>query len=294
MTRVFLPPGIVLVLGILPTVVAAQTDDVEKSKYIEERFRTALKESPKMAWVLPDGTVAALDNASKIVVYSWASTVAEGYRRAFLSPERTLQFRKKHHVACDVSPDEKPQRFSLYNSTLRVANRNPQVFYTLKPLPGLKAGFRRSSLDGHANQEVWKRMKPTAPEQPRSAFVVRRDGVPYYYSFGGLYDGPKQFLSRLGIFLHSSDGQVIAAQIDEINENNLCDGCTMPTFVEGLERVFRLENMFTAPQFPYPVLMMDRSTVEGRSISLSTFLPDGKYSDYLLYEYVIGCFWTNP
>jgi len=290
MNRFLLHLRIALVVGIPPTVVAAQTDKVSESKYIDEQFRAALNESPKMAWVLPDGTVAAQDHASKIVIYSWASTVEEVHRRSSLSPERTIEFRKKHHVACDVSPDEKPPNFSLYNSTIRVAGRNPQVFYTLKPLPGVKAGFRRFPLDDQAKQEVWKRMKPTAPEQPRSAFVVRREGVPNYYSFADLYDGPEQLLSRMGMFLHSSDGRVIAAQIDDINENNWCDGCAMPRFVDGLEQVFRVKNMFTAPQFAYPVLMMDRSTVEGRSISLSTISPDGEYSDYLLYEYVIGCF----
>jgi hypothetical protein len=130
-------------------------------------------------------------------------------------------------------------------------------------------------------------MQPKSPQQPRSSTTIRRDGTPYSYLLVALYDGPQNEISRTGIFLLEGKGHIIATKIDDIN--GWCDGCAVPTSDGGIASVYSVVNMFTAPQFLYPLLMLDTSTLEGRSITLATFTPEKKYSDYLLYEYTVGC-----
>ena len=166
--------------------------------------------------------------------------------------------------------------------------KNHQVLYTTKELPGLQAGYTSSPLEDSIAKEVWSRMQPKSPQQPRSSTTIRRDGTPYSYLLVALYDGPQNEISRTGIFLLEGKGRIVEAKIDDIN-GEWCDGCAVPTSDGGIASVYSVVNMFTAPQFPYPLLMLDTSTVEDRSITLATFTPEKKYSDYLLYEYTVGC-----
>jgi len=61
------------------------------------------------------------------------------------------------------------------------------------------------------------------------------------------------------------------------------------TYEAGIDRLYDVENVFVIPGFPYPVLLLDTSTVEGRALSLVTFTPDGYYATYRIYEYVVNC-----
>jgi hypothetical protein len=257
------------------------------SDYINKQFRSAINESPQLAWALPDGTIAAQSQSPNIFIYSAAPVVEKVARRVTLSPEKTLELTRRNHIACDAPLYEKPPSFSLYNSALKGFNGNPQMLHTNRPLPGVIAGQRRSQLEDAMAKEVWKKMQPKSPQQPRNAMVIRRDGVEYFYTLAALYGGAQSEVSRTGMFLQTNDGRVIASNIEDVT--GWCDGCAVPTFADGIEQVYAVENMFTAPQFSYPLLMLDTSTVEGRSITLATFSPDKKYSDFLLYEYTVGC-----
>ena len=57
----------------------------------------------------------------------------------------------------------------------------------------------------------------------------------------------------------------------------------------GLGRIYDVENVFVIPGFPYPVLLLNTSTVEGRALSFVTFTPDGYYAEDRIYEYVVNC-----
>jgi hypothetical protein len=257
--------------------------------YINPQFQAAINESPGLAWVLPSGAVVAESRSRNIFVYSSASTIDKASLRATLTPEESLEFAKKNHVACDAQSDEKPPTLSIYDSSIKKFRGNPQVFFTTKPLPGVKTGYQLSTLDETLGKNIWERMQPKSPQQLRAAAVIRRDGVQYFYSLAALYDGPDKGLSRMGMFLQASDGRIVAADVSDVNGEELCDGCGLPTFEDGIERVYAVENMLTAPQFSYPLLIMDTSTAEGRAISLTTVSPDARFYSYRLYEYVVNC-----
>jgi hypothetical protein len=266
---------------------SGRTQDNLESEYIPQRFQDSIHESPKLAWVLPDGTVVAAVQSPKIVIYSLSSRLENARRRATLTITDSLQFAAKNHVACNTRLSEKPPRLTLYDSVRKPGQKNHQVLYTTKEPPGLRAGYTSSRLEDSIAKEVWTRMQPKSPQQPRSSTTIRRDGTPYSYLLVALYDGPQNEISRTGIFLLEGKGHIIATKIDDIN--GWCDGCAVPTSDGGIASVYSVVNMFTAPQFLYPLLMLDTSTLEGRSITLATFTPEKKYSDYLLYEYTVGC-----
>ncbi|MEE8200318.1 MAG: hypothetical protein V3R29_04035, partial [Candidatus Acidoferrales bacterium] len=85
------------------------------------------------------------------------------------------------------------------------------------------------------------------------------------------------------------DGQVLARTSKEAS-GPLCDGCPIWTYEDSLEWDFTPLNLFVFEPFPFPVLMLDTSTVEGRAITFVTFTPSGGYEEYRLYEYVVNCF----
>jgi hypothetical protein len=267
---------------------SGRAQDNQNSDYIRQRFQDAINESPKLAWVLPDYTVVADSQSPEIIVYSLSPKLENVRRRVTLGTDDSLEFAAKNHVACDLRLSEKPLSITLYDSIRKARPKNHQALHSTKQLPGLQAGYTSSPLEDSLAKEVWNRMQPKSPQQPRTAITIRRDGTPYFYSLVALYDGPMNEVSRIGTFLLTGDGQIVAAKIDDIN-GEWCDGCAVPTFNSGIESVFWVMNMFTAPQFPYPLLMLDTSTVEGRSITLATFSPEKRYSDYLLYEYTVGC-----
>ena len=68
----------------------------------------------------------------------------------------------------------------------------------------------------------------------------------------------------------------------------LCDGCS-PRYYEYGDIGFNPMNMFELPGFSYPVMLLDRSTVEGRALSLLTFTASGKLDEFNVYEYVVNC-----
>ncbi len=276
-----------LLLAISASLAQDETD--LQSMYIDSQFQAAVGEIPRLAWFLPDGTIAAQDRSPDIVLYSRSERVQPAHLRISLSPEEIRRLRPKYHVACDVSVQEELPVLSIYTSLARPAGENPQVLSTGRPFPGLVAGFRQETLRGRAAVEVWKKMQPVDANQLRNARQIRRDGFAFSYSLAALYSGPEKEVTRIGMFLHAADGNIIAAHIGNIH-GEWCADCATPAFADGIERIYSVENMFTAPAFPYPVLMLDTSTMEGRSISLETFSASREYSRHLFYEYVVGCF----
>lgn len=259
------------------------------SSYIDTQFQAAVGEVPKLAWFLPDGNVVAQDTAPTIVVYSRSGTAHLAHLRNTLSQTEIAALRKTPHVACDLAPEGDPVVASVYTTLARPDGMNPQILTTAKLLPGLQAGFEKMPLRGRAESDVWKEMQPSDASQPRLATEIRRRNVDFFYSIAALYGGPNKEVTRIGLFLHADSGKVMAAHVGEIR-GAWCDGCAMPTVTEGIDRIYNVENMFTAPSFAYPVLMLDATTVDGRSIELVTFTPSREYSRHLFYEYVVGCF----
>lgn len=258
------------------------------SPYLEHGFLSVIGEVPRLGWVLPDSTLVTSENGETITVLSSMPTISQAHLRAEIPFNDRDDFVLKHHVACEVVSTGAPFRLFLYESAVRPNGRNPQVFYTHKSLPGGVAGYSEIPIPPSGRAQVWKRMRPKSRTQLRKAFAVGRQGAPHSYSFAALYDGPQREMTRKGMFLHASDGRVIASKIYDIN-GFVCDGCAVPTYKQRLQDETPVINFFTFPHFQYPVLMLDTSTFEGRASSLVTFSPDGEQSEYRLYEYVIHC-----
>ncbi|MGA1791610.1 MAG: hypothetical protein ACMUIM_08995 [bacterium] len=129
-------------------------------------------------------------------------------------------------------------------------------------------------------------------------FAVKTKGDKYIYSLHGLYDPESKEVYRDGIILHDPNGDILAERFWEINWDTVCDGCDLPLYSNShpdypeldMIGLFSIINSFTIPDFKYPVLMLDTSTVEGRAISLITFTDKAEYSEYRVYEYIVNCF----
>src|SRR5208282_1526182 len=139
-----------------------------EAEYIDAQFQAAIGDVPALAWVLPDRSIAAQNRSPVIAIYSRAETLEEARFRVSLAPETIPSFVREHHVACDVPLEQQPA-LSLYDSSLKLDNPNPQVLSTSKALPGIKAGFRRAVLSEEAGREVWAKMQPESSQQPRSS-----------------------------------------------------------------------------------------------------------------------------
>jgi len=281
----------IALLALLLTATASpgQDETDRLSFYIDTQFQATIGELPRLAWFLPDGAVAAQNTSSDIFLYTRSKKAQPAHLRDTLTQIEAAALRPKQHVACDLAPSGEQSVVSIYTTLARPTGTNPQVLATSKALPDLEAGFEQAPLRGRAESEVWREMHPMDADQPRLSSVIRRKGTEFFYSLAALYSGPQKEVTRTGLFLHEPNGKILAAHVEEIR-GNWCDGCAMPTFADGIERIYAVENMFTAPVFAYPVLMLDTSTVEGRSIELVTFTPSREYSRHMFYEYVAGCF----
>ncbi|HUJ40646.1 MAG TPA: hypothetical protein VLW54_08880 [Candidatus Acidoferrales bacterium] len=265
---------------------AGQDETDPASFYIDSQFQEALGELPRLAWFLPDGTVAAQYRAQDIVLYSRWDRPQAAHWKASLTPEQIAGLRKNQIVACDVTDKGEPPELSTYTALAHPAGLNPQVLSTRNRFPGLETGFQQAPLKGRAAEDVWKAME--AAKEPRRGVILRRQGGTFAYALAAIYGGAHQEVTRRALFLLTQDGKIVAAHVENIR-GEWCDGCETPKYEDGIERVYDVENVFTAPSFAYPLLMLDSSTMEGRSITLVTFTPSREYSRHLFYEYVKDC-----
>jgi hypothetical protein len=262
--------------------------EIENEEYVYTQFRAAFGEFPRLGWALPGGIVAAENRAPKIAIFSDSGTIEAADLKATLSSDESLKFAREKGIDCEASLEQKPAILSLYRSAIQLSDHNAQVLFINTMPKDARGGFQRSPLDHQLGAEVWKRMRAEAPGQPRNSVVIRQEGTAFFYSLAATYQGDNQEVSRIGVFLHSAAGQVVAADITDIN-GEWCDGCAVPTARDGIDVVFAVVNLYMLPRFLYPVLMLDTSTVEGRSLTLATFSPDRRYSSHLFYEYVVNC-----
>ena len=128
--------------------------------------------------------------------------------------------------------------------------------------------------------KVWERLQPMSPRQLRKVYSIRQGNSGLFFTFADLYGGPQQQMSKKGVFLQRADGTVVSAETYPVSEKSACDGCRIPTYAQPLQDDNPVMNLFTASAFPYPLLLMDTSTVEGRAISLMTFTNKAQPSEY--------------
>lgn len=134
------------------------------------------------------------------------------------------------------------------------------------------------------------RLNPSFPERLHKHFAIELNSSLYIYSFHDFFDPETKELVGQAIVLHLSDCQPFMWKWWDVNEETLCDGCERLGYDPAPDKSsFLLINTFVAEAFPFPLLLLDSSTVEGRALSFTTFTLEGKYDEFRLYEYVVNC-----
>jgi len=288
----------ILVFFLIPPLVFGQE---ERGEYIANLFKAAVSEEPKMAWLVPPDIIIAEEKFQDIFLYTNAREVPKaGFMKTFARKEITA-IRKKHMIACEYVVGDKFRTYYRYRLSKRTAEPfgyPERVFYTSRSLPGgVTAGYTYSSLDGKGIEAVLERLSLSGKQFLHKQFIVRPRGAKQFYSFHGFYDKDSGEIFKEAIVLHDKNGKILASMVQDISDDTLCDGCPRPVYRNDnpdatpvdMTESFVLLNAFTLPRFAYPVLMLENITVEGRGISLVTFDPKGRYSEYLVYEYVVEC-----
>jgi hypothetical protein len=116
----------------------------------------------------------------------------------------------------------------------------------------------------------------------------QEQGTTFFYAFASVY-GKDGTLARQGAFLQDQTGRILGKEIEDVNEDNLCDGCTAPTYKDDLQAGAPALNLISIAGLPYPMVLQDSSTIEGRAIELFTFSASGQPSHYRKYEYMVTC-----
>src|SRR5690242_8877296 len=266
----------------LDTAVLEPHADFEGSgEFIDSTFRRELGEVPRMGWALPDTFLASERHAS-LHVWSTGLRIHQARFAREVSTSEHERIAKDTHLACDTKGPL--AAYSLSDSDAL----GDRAFYTSHPPPpGSSAGvaFRpltqRAILATHqliAGSEPGVRFRDTAVAVPRSG---------YFYTIDAVYDTSGAAL-RDALVLFDSLGRVVGSNV-EADTGETCDGCGPITFDDGYARLYNVLNAFVIPGFPYPVLFLDTSTVEGRALSLATFDNKQRYGSYRIYEYVVTC-----
>ena len=251
--------------------------------YVGSVFDSTIGELPKIGWFLSKRFLTS-ERHSHVYVFSTDSTLAVGQFGRVITASEHDSIARRYQLACDT--------------------KGPLAEYELSSAPpiGIERAFYISRLPpGPVRVGLHSRgLLPKELAAARALLAVPQSAVRYRdtalavsagkpsYSFNAVYDSSTGALLKTALALHDTTGGVIAYQLRERRDFE-CDGCGEPTFDEGLGRLYGVLNAFEWPGFQYAVLLLDTSTVEGRALSFVTFTPEGTYSEYRIYEYVVTC-----
>jgi hypothetical protein len=166
-----------------------------------------------------------------------------------------------------------------------------RALYTAKRMPGeTRTGLVSIPLDGAQMVRLNRLLGwPNQGALRRDESIGAR-AQSLFYSLHKLYNAKTGMLSQEAIVLHQKDGEIVAHNLTRgLDSDQPCDGCAIPSYVSADSGLYRPLNMFELPGFVYPILLLDTSTVEGRALSLLTFTPDRKMTQFRVYEYIVHC-----
>lgn len=243
-----------------------------------------------MAWIVPPNTVIAEEEHPAIYLYSTSPSVQRAELLGLINKEELLKLRLEHHVACSELDQTEYSPYYKYKAPTESVEYPTRVFYTTTPLSAdTEGGFKRTNLFHEKVGEILSAVRKEKPEALHKHFALAPSGSDYFYSFHGFYNSTTKDMFRYSLFLHGKDGKIVWGKSWSMGPEPPCDGCGIPTYEHSVDAVFFLMNVFSFEQFPFPVLLQDTSTIEGRAISFVTFDEHGTYSEYRLYEYVVNC-----
>jgi hypothetical protein len=265
----------------------SQLPERSPEEYIEKIFEARIGELPRMGWFNPThGFLAQEDTAEEVNLFAAVGMPSAGRKKELVSGSELKRLRESYRVACEIEDTGHLTAFDVGGET-----QPERALYTTKKMPGeTRTGLVTISLDGAQMVKVNRLLG--WPNQG----ALRRDeaiGVrpqSFFYSLHKLYNAKTGMLSQEAIVLHRKDGEILAHYLTrDLDSGQLCDGCGIPSYVYADSGLYRPLNMFELPGFAYPVLLLDTSTDEGRALSLLTFTPDGKVTQFRVYEYVVHC-----
>ncbi|HAK60108.1 MAG TPA: hypothetical protein DCO77_06960 [Nitrospiraceae bacterium] len=287
------------IMGIV--IMPATAFSLEDAKYISAVFEKKVLELPMMAWLVPPDIIITNEKHKTITLYSKSKTIQTATYVKVLSKDEVTIIRNKYGVACEDLPAQFAHPYYQYKFAKKLEKQlkdADRVFYTGKNLKkSVTAGYTYKDLDGRTTNEVKKLKEFSKQEYLHNYFAIQPKGSPYVYSFHGLYKVKTKELFRQGVILHDTAGKILARHFWEIEEETMCDGCGIPLYRNqypkfshlDMNYLFFLINTFSFPDFPYPLLMLDTGTIEGRASSLITFSSKGTYSEHREYEYIVNC-----
>jgi hypothetical protein len=275
----------VLLGCILPAI--SQTYDDEEEP-IQKAFIALGSKPPELGWVLPDGELVTELSANKVTIFSELSEIRPASRVGVIPANSVHEYVKKNQVDCDQIDGENPAPLYRYTAKLSPAKRAPQIFVVSGPSnTGIKAGFEEYKATAAEQSPVWQAMAYQHDQKQHVRSVQQPNGT-VFYTFAATYSKDKT-LFRKGAFLQDHTGKILGKQIEDVNGQELCDGCAVLTYRDGLQDVYAFQNLISIPTLPYPMVLEDSSTVEGRAIDLFTFSNSGQPTIYRKYEYMVTC-----
>jgi hypothetical protein len=264
----------------------AQLAERSSEGYIEKLFEGQVGQLPRMGWFgSPQGFVAQAD-ADEVYLFAPIGMPLTGRKRGPVSTNDLKFLQQRFTLACemnntdhltafDVGGDTEPERGLYITKKMQGEVRSGLVTI---PLDGMQMA-RVNRLLGWPNQGTLRRDEAIGVRSPS-----------FFYSFHKLYNAKTGLLSQEALVLHKRDGAILAHELTrDLDSGQSCDSCGIPSFLYRASGTYRPLNTFELPGFTYPVLLLDTSTVEGRALSLLTFTPDGKVTQFRVYEYVVHC-----
>ena len=262
-------------------------DSRESGRLIDSVFRHILGEAPRMGWSTPDRFLAA-ERHRKIHIWSAAADhIAVATYSGALSSAEHAELAKTTHLACDTKGP-----LGQYTLTPAESLVRDRAFYTsVEPPSNTRVGLVGRRLTDSERAALHTSLAVTDSVRYIDTAFAAPSGA--FFSVDAAYDRDGNLI-KSALVLHDSSGAVIGSQIRGADAFE-CDGCGEPTIGEGFRRLYDVYNAFIVPGFPYPLLLLDTSTVEGRALSLLTFITKGTDADeYRIYEYVVECILGDP
>lgn len=252
-------------------------------EYIAQVFVAEIGESPRMGWLVPPERVLAKERHRELFLYASTEIPFGAQFSQLVSPEEHRLITRTHHVAC-----ESDSALAAYELSTPISAAGRLLYTSRSFTEETLAGIVPIAVSPEQLVQVSQLLEwPLASSlQLHEAYGVGL-GLPFY-STHALYDSSTESLVQSALVLHDSKGNVIAWGVAEAPEYE-CDGCAIPSRTDGLRVLYYVMNIYSLPGFPYPVMLLDTSTMEGRALSLVTFTPEGEQAEYRIYEYVVNC-----
>lgn len=264
----------------------------DEGKLIEDLFAGMKIKPPELGWILPNGDLVTEVNAKEVSILAQNSAPRVAPQIGIIAADAVPAFVAQNRIDCDQMNGEKPLPIYRYAAKMPSSKDVSQVL-VLSGRSGneIKSGHEEYKPTEAQLKPVWQDMKLLSGQKHLLHAIRQSTGqqpTMTFYTFASVY-GKDGTLARQGVFLQDQTGKILGREIEEVNEDNLCDGCTASTYKDDLQASSQALNLISISSLPYPMVLQDSSTIEGRASELFTFSASGQPSHYRKYEYMVTC-----